>query len=145
MKILRPAIFEKYPEIVFGFSTKTSEGSEAPYHFNLSNSVGDESRTVEKNRKEFFSQFSSSLTGIQLQRQVHKDAIRMIKSIGEPEDSDAMITGVRGIGLGISTADCNAVFLYDPKRSVIAGIHAGWRGTAPGGRESAGCERSPLR
>ncbi|MHC1737393.1 MAG: peptidoglycan editing factor PgeF [Ignavibacteriaceae bacterium] len=128
--ILRPAIFEKYPEIVFGFSTKISEGREAPYHFNMSHSVGDESERVERNRKEFFSGFNSSLTGIQLQRQVHKDAIRMIKSLNEPEESDAMITAVRGIGLGISTADCNAVFLYDPKKSVVAGIHAGWRGTA---------------
>jgi len=29
-----------------------------------------------------------------------------------------------------STADCCAVFIYDPANKVIAGVHSGWRGTS---------------
>jgi len=130
MVILRSALLEKYPEIIFGFSTKISDGSEAPFHFNMSQSVGDEIEKVEKNRELFFGSFNHALHGIQLQRQVHGDTISIITSLKEAEQSDAMITAEMGIGLGVSTADCNAVFLFDPEKFVVAGIHSGWKGTA---------------
>ncbi|MEE9572059.1 MAG: polyphenol oxidase family protein, partial [Candidatus Neomarinimicrobiota bacterium] len=44
--------------------------------------------------------------------------------------SDAMITDKNNIGLAISTADCCAVFIYDPVKKVLAGVHSGWRGTS---------------
>ena len=45
---------------------------------------------------------------------------------------DAIITNQRNIGIGVVTADCLPVLLYDPVQSVIAAIHAGWRGTVKG-------------
>ncbi|MDD5131328.1 MAG: peptidoglycan editing factor PgeF [bacterium] len=43
---------------------------------------------------------------------------------------DALITEKRGLMLGILTADCLPVFLYDQRRKVIGLAHAGWRGIA---------------
>ena len=45
------------------------------------------------------------------------------------EGVDAIITQERGICIGISTADCIPILLYDAKNQAIAAIHAGWRGT----------------
>lgn len=42
---------------------------------------------------------------------------------------DALVTDVPGICLGVTTADCVPVLLYDPVKKVVAAIHAGWRGT----------------
>ncbi len=43
--------------------------------------------------------------------------------------ADAVITSVDGEWIGVHTADCVPVLLYDPKRRVVAAVHAGWRGT----------------
>ena len=45
------------------------------------------------------------------------------------EGVDAIITQERGICIGVSTADCIPILLYDAKNQAIAAIHAGWRGT----------------
>lgn len=42
---------------------------------------------------------------------------------------DALITDVPGVRIGIYTADCVPVLLYDISKSVIGAVHAGWRGT----------------
>ena len=45
---------------------------------------------------------------------------------------DAVVTGEKGILLGIWTADCLPVFLYDTVRNVAAICHCGWRGICNG-------------
>ena len=42
---------------------------------------------------------------------------------------DAVIYNVRNACIGISTADCIPVVVYDPEHHCAAAIHAGWRGT----------------
>ena len=43
--------------------------------------------------------------------------------------ADAIITNRPGRLIGVSTADCVAVLLYDPHHEVVAAVHSGWRGT----------------
>ena len=45
------------------------------------------------------------------------------------DNTDALVTDVRGVCIGVSTADCIPVLLYDPVQKVSAAVHAGWRGT----------------
>lgn len=45
------------------------------------------------------------------------------------EGVDALVTDLPELCIGVSTADCIPVLLYDPVRNVGAAIHAGWRGT----------------
>lgn len=47
----------------------------------------------------------------------------------ELEGYDAFITNLPGVAVGVRTADCVPVLLYDPVRRVIAAVHAGWKGT----------------
>ena len=42
--------------------------------------------------------------------------------------ADAMITKMKGLALGVVTADCVPVILYDAKNEIIGCIHAGWKG-----------------
>ena len=39
-----------------------------------------------------------------------------------------MITDQKGIALGILTADCIPILIYDNKLKIIAAVHAGWKG-----------------
>ena len=51
---------------------------------------------------------------------------------GDPweREGDALITGSPGIAIGVFTADCLPLLLFEPERRVAAVVHAGWRGTA---------------
>lgn len=43
-------------------------------------------------------------------------------------DGDYLITNQSNIGLGVLTADCVPLILYDEKNHAIGAVHAGWRG-----------------
>lgn len=45
---------------------------------------------------------------------------------------DALVTNQPGIMVAVRTADCVPVLVHDPKRRVVAAIHAGWRGAVAG-------------
>src|SRR4029077_6725703 len=47
----------------------------------------------------------------------------------EAPQGDAALSGQAGLLLGIQTADCVPILLADPRRRVVAAVHAGWRGT----------------
>ncbi len=73
--------------------------------------------------------------------QTHSDHIRVVTEAETKgwesfesaiADCDALITDLKGVVLGILTADCVPVLLCDPLQGVVAAVHAGWRGTASG-------------
>lgn len=129
MTILRPYIFKRFNELVFGFSTKIGENNLPPFYFNLSLSVGDNKDTVLENRKKFFLAIGLSPDRAVFQKQVHGDSISYVEHPGNIGESDAMITDRPEIGLCISTADCTPIFIYDYEKKIIAAIHSGWRST----------------
>lgn len=65
--------------------------------------------------------------------QVHENRVALITRPGmtreELEGYDAFITNLPGVAIGVRTADCVPILLYDPVQHVIAAIHAGWKGT----------------
>ncbi|PIW69038.1 MAG: peptidoglycan editing factor PgeF [Ignavibacteriales bacterium CG12_big_fil_rev_8_21_14_0_65_30_8] len=130
MLIIKSSIFKKYPELTFGFSTKRGLNRSEPFYFNMSLSVGDKKENVLKNRETFFHALELSSENIALQKQIHNTNITEVKKGGIYEDSDALITKEKGIGLAVSSADCSTIFIYDKLNKVIAAVHSGWRGTA---------------
>lgn len=42
---------------------------------------------------------------------------------------DALITNERGLRIGVKTADCVPILLYDACHKAVAAIHSGWKGT----------------
>jgi YfiH family protein len=58
-------------------------------------------------------------------------------------NADALVTNVRGLALGIITADCAPILLADVSANVIGAAHAGWRG-AMGGIVEATVEKMEM-
>lgn len=52
-----------------------------------------------------------------------------ISDYAQEPQADAAVTTKRGLVLGIKTADCAPVLLYDVQQGVIAAAHCGWRST----------------
>ena len=65
--------------------------------------------------------------------QVHGTAIAVVTDPSTTRDQlegfDALVTNVRGCAIGVRTADCIPVLLYDPVHEAVAAIHSGWKGT----------------
>ncbi len=129
MLVIKPFIFRQFPEIVCGFSTKIGPNSSAPFYFNLSYSVGDKKEIVNGNRALFFAELGLNENTVSYQKQIHEDNIREVNEHGFCGESDGLITTSTNLGLAISSADCPAIFIYDPINKVIAAVHSGWRGT----------------
>jgi len=47
-------------------------------------------------------------------------------------NSDALITSVKGLALGVVTADCVPIIVYDFENEIVGCIHAGWKGAFSG-------------
>lgn len=45
---------------------------------------------------------------------------------------DALVTDQPGVMVAVRTADCVPVLMHDPRRKVVAAVHAGWRGAVAG-------------
>src|SRR5260370_30790585 len=47
-------------------------------------------------------------------------------------NGDAIVTRMRSLAIGVTTADCGPILLADPRAGVIGAAHAGWRGALTG-------------
>jgi polyphenol oxidase len=66
--------------------------------------------------------------------------------------ADAIVTRMRALAIGVTTADCGPVLFADPQAGVIGAAHAGWRGALGGvveatveAMERLGAARSQIR
>lgn len=126
---------------IFHFSTTREGGvSSGSYQsFNLGFNSGDNPAEVIENREILSNSLNISYARLVFPKQVHSNNIRLLQD-DFPElsnerkkeilqDTDALLTNVRGLCIAIKTADCVPVLLYDRNKKIIAAIHAGWRGT----------------
>lgn len=127
--IIRPKIFNSWPEIISGVSSKIGEWRKKPFFFNLSFNVGDDEQIVKENRNLFFNALNLSEEEAAIQNQIHSDVITYVNSPGNCGQSDAMITDKPGLALAVSIADCTPILIFDKDRKIIAAVHSGWRGT----------------
>ncbi len=130
MEIVRSEILSQFPALLFGMSTADRGMNNGTFGFNLSFNVDDDPRTVRENRKKFFDVLGIPESLAAFARQHHTSNIISVDQPGVIDQCDGLMTDQKKIFLVISVADCTPVFLFDAKKHVIAGIHAGWRGTA---------------
>lgn len=65
-------------------------------------------------------------------RQTHSNNIKIVteENVNDSfDDTDGLITNLKGVALCTQIADCQGILLYDTKNKVIGNIHSGWKGT----------------
>jgi len=121
-------------------STRQGGYSEGRYEaFNINRYCGDNEEAIRKNRDALCRELGIEEHHLLMPHQVHErktvviDEAFLKLSDSQREDRlegvDALMTSVTGVCIGVSTADCIPVLLYDHKHHAICAIHAGWRGT----------------
>ena len=65
-----------------------------------------------------------------LMNQTHSTKVIEVKKNNYKKkiNSDAIITKIKGLALGVVTADCVPIIIYDVKNEIAGCIHAGWKG-----------------
>jgi polyphenol oxidase len=129
----------KVPHLVHGVFTRHGGVSQRPYAtLNVAWNNGDAPESVRENLLRV--QDAMGLDQMVASYQTHSDTVHIVDeeclaraAVRHPilfaPPGDALVTTLRGVGLLIKIADCQAIFLVDPVREVIANVHCGWRGS----------------
>ncbi len=126
---------------VTAFSTTRHGGcSEGSYRsFNINDYCGDTPEHTLANKEALARILHTDTEHIILPHQNHGIESRRIGSEFFPlpgnvrkmilEGVDAVMTDLPSVCVGVSTADCIPVLLYDADHHAVCAVHAGWRGT----------------
>jgi len=90
----------------------------------------DKKINVEKNLDYVAKKMDVKKDKLILMHQTHSNKVVEIKKNNCKKKiiADAMITKMKGFALGVVTADCVPIVLYDTKNEIVGCIHAGWKG-----------------
>jgi YfiH family protein len=120
--------------IAHGFFTREGGVSQGLYA-SLNGGVGsnDEPQAVAENRRRMAEYLG--VTTLLVPFQIHSAAALIVDqpfSAEERPRCDAVVTRTRGIGLGVTGADCGILLFADEDAQVIGAAHAGWKGALTG-------------
>ena len=146
---------KKFKQINHGFFNMKGGLSSGIYKsLNCGPGSNDKRAIVKKNLLIVKRKISKSSKNIFLLNQVHSNKFIYINSkfnIKKKYKADAIITDQKKLPIGILTADCVPILIFDKKTNIIAAIHAGWKGAYKGIITkvinfliSKGCERTNI-
>ena len=138
--LFRFSIFEQFHEVKHFITGREGGCSHAPYNgLNLGFGTDDKPENVLENRYMLAESIGTPLDWFVFPRQTHSDNIEIVSSqhrgLGTItrdnalDNTDALITAEKNVLITIQVADCVPVLLLDTENSIVAAIHAGWRGT----------------
>ncbi|MDR9497809.1 MAG: peptidoglycan editing factor PgeF [Hydrogenovibrio sp.] len=116
------------------FTTRENGDSVGPWAAgNLADHVGDDPQAVLRNRQALQSKLGAEVTPAWLS-QTHSTHCQTLQFPlpAEPPRADASWTREKGLACAVLTADCAPILLTDEAGTMVAAIHAGWRGLANG-------------
>ena len=125
-----PFVFPDWPapDHVRAVTTTRRHPDGVDASFNLATHVKDDPDQVIRNRSALKRQLELSAEPCWL-RQVHgRKVVRFDQPQPDTVEADAGLTTVPGLACVVLTADCLPVLLCDRAGSVVAAVHAGWRG-----------------
>lgn len=125
---------ESLAGVAHAFFTRRCGVSEGVYEL-LNGGTGsndDQDRVIE-NRRRMAAHFGLGGDQLLVPYQVHSaEALIVTKAFVARPRCDGLVSATRGLGLGITGADCGMVLLADVDAQVIAAAHAGWKGALDG-------------
>ncbi len=120
----------KFKNIRHGFFDRQGGVSKGIYKsLNCGFGSNDKIKDITKNIEKVCKKIGCSKNNLVLLNQIHSNIVHKISKIPKKRlEGDSLLTDRKGIALGILTADCAPILIYDPVNNLISAIHAGWRG-----------------
>jgi len=137
MQHLSSHLLRPFHQLIHTFTTRHGGVSGPPYlSNNLAFHVGDDPADVIENQTRLAQTLGYDLRKLVHMRQIHSDRVVIVDPATDdfehPPECDALITNEPGIPLMVMTADCTPLLIFDPRRNVIAVVHAGRAGALKG-------------
>ncbi len=128
--------FKKFKNIKHCFFSRKGGFSKGIYQsLNCGKGSKDKKKNVYKNLSFVSEKMKISLKRLLLMHQTHSNKVIIIDEKNKnlkKFKSDALVTSLKGLALGVVTADCVPIILYDMRNQIIGCIHAGWKGASSG-------------
>ena len=117
------------------FSRKN--GFSKGYYESLNCGLGSDDKKVKvlKNLKSVSQKIGCKDELLITPNQTHSNKVIYFENEGSIKNKlfgDAIVTKIKNIGIGILTADCAPILIYDPNKKIIGCVHSGWRGALNG-------------
>ena len=133
-------IYDISPDVTaFSTTRHGGYGSGVYGEFNINRYCGDDETCIDNNAQALSLELDVKKDDIIMPHQTHGTEVMQIAKdfMSLPgnvktmilEGVDALITDVKGLCIGVSTADCIPILIYDEVHHAAAAVHAGWRGT----------------
>lgn len=151
---LAPLIHTSLHPAPHGFFTRQGGVSVGAYaSLNVGLRAGDKPQAVAENRLRIMTHLGAQ--GLLTAKQTHSNKAVLITDetdASERPQADALVTNRSGLAIGILTADCVPILLFEPQAELVAAAHAGWKGALAGivavtiaTMEKAGAARQTIR
>ena len=127
--------FNKFKRIKHCFFSRKGGFSKGLYKsLNCGRGSNDNKISILKNLNYISQKMAVKKNCLILMNQTHSAKVIEIKKNNYKKiiNSDAMITKVKGLALGVVTADCVPIIIYDFENEIVGCIHAGWKGAFSG-------------
>jgi polyphenol oxidase len=134
--LIKSKKLSKFLNVNHAFFNKNGGKSKGIYN-SLNCGIGslDLKKNVISNLKIVSKKIGVSPKKIFLLHQFHSSKFYFIKDNkynNKKIKADALITNTRNIAIGVLTADCVPILIYDKNKKIISAIHAGWKGAYKG-------------
>ena len=126
---------KRFNQIKHCFFSKKGGYSTGIYKsLNCGESSNDNKKKINNNLKLIAKKMNIKKNNLVLMYQTHSSKVVEIKRGNKKRKvfSDAIITKEKDIALGVVTADCVPILIYDKKNDIVGCIHAGWKGAFSG-------------
>ena len=126
----------KFKIIKHGFFNRRGGTSKGIYKsLNCGLGSHDKKRNVINNLKIVCKKIGVTYKKLVLLNQTHSNKFYFIQkghNFNKKIKADSLITNVKNIAIGVLTADCVPILIYDKNKDIISAIHAGWKGAYKG-------------
>jgi polyphenol oxidase len=134
--LIKSKKISKFKVIKHGFFNRRGGTSKGIYKsLNCGLGSSDEKKNVINNLKIVCKKIGVRYKKLVLLNQIHSNKFYFIKknhNFSKRIKADSLITNVKNIAIGVLTADCVPILIYDKNKNFISAIHAGWKGAYKG-------------
>ena len=131
----RSKILKQFKDLRHCFFSRENGFSKGIYSgLNCGSGSKDKKKNILKNLNYVSEYLKVNITNLKTMRQTHSSKIIILNSRTTKTkfNSDGIITNIPNLVLGVLTADCVPILLYDKKNKIIGCLHAGWKGVFRG-------------
>ena len=125
-----------FKDIRHGFFNRSGGVSKSIYRsLNCGIGSADRKKDILKNLNIVKKKINSNSKKIILTHQFHSNKFNFINKkykLKKVFIGDALITNQKKTPIGVLTADCVPILLYDKRKKIVAAVHAGWKGAYKG-------------